>query len=273
MIDVGAAQFEELHSRFAILARKFHGELFSFEPNPEQYDSLKKRLAGCESVHALPFAIGGGGTGELRICRHPGGSSLLEPNFELVRQYHSYGEWLEVVDRISVNTVTLDSLEIIRGSDFLKLDIQGAELDALMHATKTLAEILVVECEINFVQQYVNQPLFSEVELFMRRHNFMFHKFLGYGSRLLGSAAISGDPLQPGNQWLWSDAVFVRDLAAWPTLATHQLIKIAIYMHELYASNDFAHHALAIADERSNGTRGLSRSFARLVDVSGNHAD
>jgi FkbM family methyltransferase len=267
MIDVGAAQFEDLHGRFVALARKFGGQLFSFEPNPEQYRLLQKKFADCGDVHLLPMAIADGRQRELKLCRHPGGSSLFEPNLELARRYRSFGEWLEVVERISVKTVTLDSLEQIRGADFLKLDIQGAELEALMGATELLSTILVIECEVNFVQQYVAQPLFAEIELFLRRRGFMFHRFSGYGSRLLEDAAVDGDPLQPGNQWLWSDAIFVRDLAQWPSLTNEQLIKIAVYMHELYSSDDFAHHALATVDGRANSA--LAKSFATLTGTGG----
>ncbi len=267
MIDVGAAQFEDLHGRFVALARKFGGELFSFEPNAEQHRLLQKKFADCDDVHLLPVAIADGRERELKLCRHPGGSSLFEPNLELACRYRSFGEWLEVVERVPVKTVTLDSVDPIRGADFLKLDIQGAELEALMGAAELLSTILVIECEVNFVQQYVGQPLFAEIELFLRRHGFMFHRFSGYGSRVLEDAACGGDPLQPGNQWLWSDAIFVRDLAQWPSLTNQQLIKIAVYMHELYASDDFAHHALAIVDGRAN--TGLAKSFATLTRAEG----
>jgi FkbM family methyltransferase len=267
MIDVGAASFEDAHDRFVTLARKFRGELFSFEPNPEQHRLLREKFADCGYVHVLPVAIADGRDRELKICRHPGGSSLFEPNLELARRYRSFGEWLEVVGRVPVKTVTLDSLEPLHGADFLKLDIQGAELEALIGGSELLSTILMIECEVNFVQQYVGQPLFSEIELLLRRHGFMFHRFSGYGSRLLEDATAGGDPLQPGSQWLWSDAIFVRDLAHWPSLTNQQLIKIAVYMHELYASDDFAHHVLAIVDGRANSA--LAKSFAALTPTEG----
>lgn len=175
----------------------------------------------------------------------------LEPNFGVANRYRAFGEWLEVIERIRLKTVELDAVDDIRGADFLKLDIQGAELAVLTCATRLLSTLLVVECEVNFVRQYVDQPLFSEIEIFLRQHGFMFHKFCGYGSRQLKTTLVDDDPLRPGNQWLWSDAVFMRDIAQWETLADDQLMKMAMYLHELYASDDFAFHALSIVDARS----------------------
>ena len=267
IVDAGAAQFEGQHNRLITLAQKFDGKVFCFEPNPEQYERLKESVAGSPGVQVLPQAIGDGREHELKICRHPGGSSLLEPNFEVSGRYQAFGEWLEVVRRVRLKTVALDEVEEIENSEFLKLDIQGAELSALQSATRLLSALLVVECEVNFVQQYVDQPLFSEIELFLRHHGFMFHKFCGFGSRQLEPPFRDGDPLDPGNQWLWSDAVFVRDLAHWTDLTDDQLMKIAIFMHELYGSDDFAFQALSIVDRRIH-TR-LAEHFAGLIKSRG----
>jgi FkbM family methyltransferase len=263
IVDAGAAQFEGQHNRLIALAEKYGGEVYCFEPNPEQYERLKESVADSPGVHVLPHAIGDGKEHELKICRHPGGSSLLEPNIEVSGRYQAFGEWLEVVRRIKLRTVALDKVAEIENSEFLKLDIQGAELSALQSGARLLSMLLVVECEVNFVQQYVDQPLFSEIELFLRHHGFMFHKFCGFGSRQLEPPFRDGDPLDPGNQWLWSDAVFVRNLAHWTDLTDDQLIKIAVFMHELYGSDDFAFQALSIVDRRNN-TR-LAEHFAGLI--------
>jgi FkbM family methyltransferase len=168
IIDAGAAQFEDHHNRLVALAEQFGGEVFCFEPNAEQYSRLKTRVREFPGVHVLPLALGDGGEHELKICRHPGGTSLLEPNPDVAGRYQAFGEWLEVIERVKLKTVELDQVDEIRNAEFLKLDIQGAELSALKCATQLLSTLLVVECEVNFVQQYIDQPLFSEIELFLR---------------------------------------------------------------------------------------------------------
>lgn len=267
IVDAGAARFEDQHDRLVALAQKFGGQVFCFEPNPDQYARLRSAAGSFPDVHVLPLAVGDGGEHELRICRHPGGTSLLEPNFEVAGRYMAFAEWLEVVQRTRLRTVELDEVREINGAEFLKLDIQGAELSALEHATQLLSTLLVVECEVNFVQQYVDQPLFSEIELYLRQHGFMFHKFCGYGSRQLTPAFRDGDPLDPGDQWLWSDAVFVRDIAQWSTLTNNQLLQLAVILHELYRSDDFAFHALRMVDLRAQSR--LSGDFAEMLRAAG----
>lgn len=263
IVDAGAAQFEDAHNRLVDLAERFGGEVFAFEPNPDAHQKLKEIAKRHPNLHVLPLALGDGEEHELKVCRHPGGTSLFEPNLALARRYEAFAEWLEVVDRIKLKTVKLDEVAEVRGVHFLKIDIQGAELAALQCATSLFSTLLLVECEVNFVQQYIDQPLFSEIELFLRRHGFMFHKFCGYGSRQIAGTSLHDDPLSPGSQWLWSDAVFVRDISHWATLSDDQLIIAAIFLHELYDSNDLALHALATVDARRN-TR-VSEFFARSI--------
>jgi hypothetical protein len=56
----------------------------------------------------------------------------------------------------------------------LKADTQGTELSILRGAQRSLDETLVsVELEVEFVQLYRDQPLFPDIDLFMRNHGFM----------------------------------------------------------------------------------------------------
>ena len=49
----------------------------------------------------------------------------------------------------------------------------GAELMALSHARACLKDITVIQTEVNFLQLYENQPLFSEQELSLRQHGLL----------------------------------------------------------------------------------------------------
>ena len=75
---------------------------------------------------------------------------------------------------VAVTVITLDDV-CARESlqpDVLKLDVQGAELDILRGAPVTLAHVLAVECEVEFRPIYVGQPLFADVDTFMRGQGF-----------------------------------------------------------------------------------------------------
>ena len=61
--------------------------------------------------------------------------------------------------------------------DFLKVDIQGAELDVFKGSRETLKEILMIVSEVEFIEQYIDQPLFGDVSSFLKDFDFMFHNF------------------------------------------------------------------------------------------------
>ena len=57
--------------------------------------------------------------------------------------------------------------------DFVKLDTQGTELYILEGMQHTLKRaIFGVEVEVEFIEMYKNQPLFNEVDIFMRKLGF-----------------------------------------------------------------------------------------------------
>ncbi len=169
----------------------------------------------------------------------------------MARRFQAFAEWMEVTSRDSVQTVRLDDVPDLLPVDYLKLDVQGAELMVLENATEVLASCSVVECEAEFLPQYVNQPLFSEIEQALRRAGFLFHSFLGYGSRFICPAQPSDGDLQaPGGQWIWSDALFVRDFRQWHRMSLQQLRCMAVLLADLYGEYDFALAALSEINQR-----------------------
>lgn len=58
-------------------------------------------------------------------------------------------ERFNVVDSIELPTSTLDLLDL-NDIDFIKLDIQGGELNALKGAKESLEKVIALEVEIEF---------------------------------------------------------------------------------------------------------------------------
>jgi hypothetical protein len=104
----------------------------------------------------------------------------------------------------------LDDLPETAGADFLKLDVQGAELLVLEGAVARLADILVVHVEVEFLPLYKNQPLFADIDAFLRAQGFAFHTMKPYG-RTFKPAILNNDIYAQLNQLIWADAVYVRD--------------------------------------------------------------
>lgn len=106
--------------------------------------------------------------------------------------------------------------------DFIKADVQGAELDVLRGATTTLRDVLLMEVEVEFNRLYNGQPLFGEVDAFARKQGFQLWRLsnLAHYTR----AGAPGHQLipdvhycdsrptawrSPGGQLFWAHAIFI----------------------------------------------------------------
>jgi FkbM family methyltransferase len=168
LIDVGARggidkRWEPFYSELEVRA---------FEPDPEECAALGSRSSPY-AVRFLPVILGArdGEPATLFVCRTPGCSSLLRPNSELL-QFYEYGENLDVVGEHPMITTRMDTACGDFQPDVLKIDTQGTELDVLRGAGRLLDNTLAVELEVEFVQQYAGQPVFSDVDSFMREQGF-----------------------------------------------------------------------------------------------------
>ena len=147
-------------------------DVMGFEPDPDECAALNaKRFP--YSIVFLPEALGARNDEKatLYICKSPGCSSLLKPNMNLCASY-AYGEAMDVVGK---HTVTLNRMDTVCKNfqpDVMKVDTQGTELDVLIGAGQLLDNVLAVELEVEFVPQYQDQPLFSDVDAFMRDQGF-----------------------------------------------------------------------------------------------------
>lgn len=87
-------------------------------------------------------------------------------------------ESTETVERHELETMTLDQVLWREGTglpppDYLSIDTQGTELEILQGATETLYKnVLVVFVEVGFAPTYEGQPMFSEIEEFLRTRGF-----------------------------------------------------------------------------------------------------
>ena len=60
----------------------------------------------------------------------------------------------------AAETVAPDDVEECPSSDYAKLDVQGAELLVLKHGMQKLADAVIIETEVEFVEIYRGQPSF-----------------------------------------------------------------------------------------------------------------
>ena len=266
VVDIGAML--EGKSRYDGLVERGMAQVIGFEPEPGEFQKLNART---DQRHAyLPYFVGNGRPGIFHRCRYNGCSSLYKPNVQLIDLFTSIGASrngnFEVLGTTEVTTKRLDDIEEITACDFLKIDVQGAELDVLEGAVRTLARTAVVELEVEFVPLYEGQPLFAELDGFMRRNGFLLHRLVDVSGRPLRPFSSVGNCYRPISQILWADAVYIKDFTCLEKLPADMLLKTAVVLHEAYASIDMVALVLKAYDAKA-GTALCDAYMARIASA------
>jgi FkbM family methyltransferase len=154
-------------------------------------------------------------------------SSLLAPDPSFVAPFMDLREPFRVEREVLVNTVPLgDALtaEGISYVDFLELDTQGSEIEILEGAVDLLrGSVLGVKVEVEFSAMYVNQPLFADIDAFMRQHDFQLFDLSRYRVRREGL-----DPrIATRGQLLWGHALYLRNDAQLAVAAACRLAAVS----------------------------------------------
>ena len=250
IVDVGA--MPEGAPRYDILMKNYRTRLVGFEPNEEQLEKLHQ--LDDSSAEYLPYFLGEGKDHQFNVTRYPGCSSLYQPDPQLIDLFTSIGACaggnFEVMEVGQVSTNRLDDIYQHPAAHMIKLDVQGAELDILQGAEKTLQKTLVLESEVEFVPLYREQPLFGDIQCFLREKGFLLHKFIDMSGRCFRPISTSNNPYVPMSQLLYADAIFVRDFTRLDRLSDTDLLFMAIIMNDIYRSYDFVSFLLAEYDKR-----------------------
>jgi FkbM family methyltransferase len=238
-------------------------DIVGFEPNEAALAELLAKKGPNETY--MPFAVGDGQRHTLRICQAPGMTSLLEPNEDVLRLFHGFSDWGRVMRTEEIDTVRLDDVPETKGVDYLKIDIQGGELMVFKSAPRRLSDALVIHTEVEFLPLYKGQPLFSDVEAFLRSQGFVLHRFEPLVSRAMKPILVNNSPYAPFKQVIWADAIFVRSFLNLAGLDNVELLKLSTILHDCYQSYDLVHVLLTEHDTRT----GHHLAAAYLASVTG----
>jgi hypothetical protein len=201
------------------------------------------------------------------VTEHPMCSSLYPPNEELLSRYNNM-EVARLKEIISVATVSLDRFVTDHGIEcveFIKIDIQGAELEVFQGGSAALANVLAIVTEAELIEHYVDQPLFGDVCAFLSSQGLQFQKFLGFGGRTLKPIVVDDNPSAVSQQ-MWSDVLFIRDLFAVRKLSDEQYLKTAV-LAMLYQCVDVALYCCREVD-MARGS-GIGQEFLRRLQKEG----
>lgn len=111
----------------------------------------------------------------LNLFSRGGSNSILSPQVDKARVFDRAG-YFQPTGKAKVEVVPLD--QIVKDLDlpspsFVKLDVQGFEMEVLAGAVQALASSIIgLRVECYFQPMYTNQPVFSDIETFLRGYGF-----------------------------------------------------------------------------------------------------
>jgi FkbM family methyltransferase len=242
LVDIGARG--GIDSRWRPFAADLHVVAIDADESAEVPDSH-----GVALFDLIRASVGQSeGSVEFYVTRDAGSSSTLRPNRELLAQFPE-PERFDVVEVTTVQSRPLDALvreHCLPAVDFIKLDTQGSELSILRGAGEALASAVGIEVEVEFSPLYENQPLFGEIDEFLRARGFeLFDLNRVYWRR-------SGAPATGRGQLMFADALYFRsanrlsDVSAGAGLALAKAVLAAT----AYGYLDYAGTLMAWGSER-----------------------
>jgi FkbM family methyltransferase len=265
IVDVGAFDLVSHPPIYTPLVQAGRARVVGFEPYPQGASQLMLKYGPPHRF--LPLFIGAGGPAKFHATNRAWTGSLYPPNRTLLEAFNGMHEETTLVGVHDVSTVRLDDVGEIADADFLKVDVQGADLDVLRGAERTLDHLLALQVEVEFVPLYQGVPLFAEIDIHMRGRGFWFHTFRDLGSRSFKPLSNGASGIDEGfNQRLWADAVYIRNPLELAALSDAKLAKLAILLHDLYGSHDVAHRCLEALDARGSGGTRAAAYRARLAE-------
>jgi len=252
IMEIGALPIEGQAEPFHILLDYFPGSrIIAFETDEALCADLNAKMT--RKIQFYPMALGDDEQERTFYeTNHPMCCSLYKPNEELLRIYTN----LDVALLKSVGTIRTMRLDDfvaqhdIDDVDFIKIDIQGAELDVFKGGVKTLQDVVFIVSEVEFIPLYLDQPLFGDVCGFLAEQDLMFHKFIGLAGRTIKPIVMNNDPNYP-SQHMWSDAIYIKNITRLSTLAPDKLLKMGILSFR-YGSPDLAFFCFKIYDEKNS---------------------
>ena len=247
IVDVGALELEGVPDLYDALFRGYPCRVVGFEPQAGQTDPV---LDGVSDRLVLPLAVGTGDITTFHRTRYPACSSTLRPDAEFLDMFRALPDMLAVEQVSEITTVRLDDIAQATGCDLLKLDVQGGELAVLQGARRLLAEVGVVIAEVEFSPLYKGQPLFADVDSFLRSQGFDFIDFLdrGWGAYKAGLVASLNSRL------LWADAAYVKTVDGLRDMEDAKLLKAFLACHMVLRNPGQAAFILQIYDQRHGTT-------------------
>lgn len=176
-------------------------QIFGFDADPFECERLAK-LYNRPEICLVPQALADApGRRKLYRARQPACSSLYPPDPEVIASFPQLG-CCTLTGTEEIMATSLDawaSSAGVQAVDLIKMDTQGSELDILRGGAGLLPSVRGLDVEVEFNPIYQGQPLFGDVDAFLR----------GFGFVLWGFSEQTHYSRGAGNQLFWANALFL----------------------------------------------------------------
>ncbi|MEQ8508942.1 MAG: FkbM family methyltransferase [Rhodospirillaceae bacterium] len=250
IVDVGAQPLKNQPEIYAPLVEIGKAEIVAFEANAEGCSQLTEVLGAAHSVREI--IIGDGSPATFHRNKSPVTNSLFPANMALLSRFSGLAEMSTLVSSENVQTYRLDDLIDLPEIDFLKMDVQGGELNVLNGASRVAGSAMAIHTEVEFVPLYIGQPLFADIDIKVRSLDFQFHTLSGPTGRVYKPLQRAGSDPTGVHQYLWSDAVYIPDLSKLERHSAERILKLCAILHDIYHSFDLVLHLLLYLKDRED---------------------
>jgi FkbM family methyltransferase len=162
VIDIGANRGQFAHE---IRRAGYRGRILSIEPLEEPYLELSRSAAKDSHWTAVRSAVGAGaGVASIHVAANGGASSSLLPMLDLHRSAAPEANYVGE-ERVEVRTLDSVAQPHRESGDrvFMKIDVQGFELQVLEGGPETLSGSSMVQVEMSLIPLYEGAPTYEDV--------------------------------------------------------------------------------------------------------------
>lgn len=267
LIDVGAAG--GFDRRWTLLGNRLF--VIGFEPGEKEFKSLADK-GGHKNIKYYNYCLAKQPR-QLKffVYKNNRNASCLKPNYEFLNRF-PMSERFNLINEVSVDADTLDNTPLALGADFIKIDTEGYELEVLNGGPEVLKNVCGLEVEVEFCGLHKEQPLFADVDTYLRGLGFsLFDLRPAYWKRNLSQQSGRG-------QIIFADALYFKDYISTGSVPGNIAPIIAATV--LYKKYDFAleiinwfHQkgklSLEAKEKAKSIVMALSKPFLKVPDFKG----
>ena len=153
IVEIGARKPPKrsmIHEPYYSLRSK---KILGFEADRDEYEQLVKLQKICPDLLFYPYAMGKEfAQKKIYFTKNPRCSSLYEPDIDILKKYENLEcAFTEREENVQVKPLSAALLDVGWDClDFLKADIQGAELDVLCGLGQYETQLLSIVVEVEF---------------------------------------------------------------------------------------------------------------------------